>query len=199
VPAISLRTAAPQPEISTQVADGVVTELIDKLVGEEALGDPTQVEGDAGRNSRGPGRAIERQHLDKRRGLHRDHRRGLAETFNERPVISRRHQGREHGSVDQPPAFLVGPDRGLEHREHLRADRRVPSMAGIQLAELAVPDEPGEPGFRQTDLLLASLERRLAACHHLELAGRAERVEVPRHHLKRHSFGSGPPHRWAGA
>src|SRR4029077_3548712 len=101
----------------------------------------------------------------------------MRQALIEWPVVAGRHHRGKNGGVDQSPALLIRPERGLEHGEHLRADRNVAAVAGVQTGELAVLDESCEASFFLANPLLATLERRLPHSEGEQLAGRAERTE----------------------
>src|ERR1700693_453876 len=119
----------------------------------------------------------------------------MREALTEGAGVAGRGQRGEDGGVDPSPALLVGPERGLEHGEHLRADGNVAAIAGVQPSELAVRDESGEARLFLTHPLLATLECRLPHPEGQQLAGRAKRTEVSGREFRRHSSCSGPWHR----
>src|SRR3979409_2570734 len=119
----------------------------------------------------------------------------MREALTKRAIIAGRRQRGKDGSVDQPAPLLVGPKRGLEHREHLRTDWNVSAVAAVQPRELALLDESCEARLFVTHPLLAALERRLPRPEGQQLAGRAQGAEASGRELTRHSSYSGPWHR----
>src|SRR6202035_2559446 len=71
MPAVAFRTVAAYAEVTPQVANRVLTELIREKIGQHALGDAAQIErctGGQGRRARG---LIEDEHVREWRQLHR--------------------------------------------------------------------------------------------------------------------------------
>src|SRR6202043_1175177 len=105
VPAIAFGTGASHAEIAAQVADRVITELINQNVGERALRDSTQVE----RRTRGERRRTrglsQEEHLREWRELRRKKDGRLRQALPEWPVVSSRGQRRKHRGADEAFAF----------------------------------------------------------------------------------------------
>ena len=117
VPAVAFRSGTVDPEVAAQVADPIVTELINKDVGQRSLDDSAKIERGRRSQRRRAGRLIQDQHLRQARQGQRIDEGRLGQTLAEWPVIAGGDERRQHGRIDQAVALFKRPERGFQHRK----------------------------------------------------------------------------------
>src|SRR5438552_10798029 len=192
VPAVAFGTGAADSQVAAQIADRVLTELVDQKVGQRALRDSAEVERRTRCECRRARAVIQEEHLGECRQLHRVKDRRLRQALPEGPIVSGGRQGWEDRGVDESFAFLERPEGRLQHGEHFRAHGEVAAVARIESGQLAVTKKTGKARLRIANPLLATFERRRSALDAQQLAGGAECVEVAGRQFRRHGFHCGP-------
>src|SRR5256885_2273352 len=147
VPAVAIGTGAADSEVAAQIADSILTELIDQKVGQRALRDSTQVECGTGSEGRRTGGPIQEEYLRERWQLYGVEDRRLRQAVPEGAIVSGRRQRRKDRRVDEAIAFRESPDRRLQHGEHFRTHGEVAAVARVQSGQLTVTKEAGETGL----------------------------------------------------